>query len=88
MGKKNKQKLSNALRLNFYDLKTIHFFHPCYHQKIIGDIFKNVQKTSVSHISPYSVQNAGKYRPEKTPYWDIFHTVCFNEIIMISFDEN
>ena len=56
MGKKNKQKLSNALRLNFYDLKTIHFFHPCYHQKIIGDIFKNVQKTSVSHISPYSVQ--------------------------------
>ena len=56
MGKKNKQKLSNALRLNFDDLKTIHFFHPCYHQKIIGDIFKNVQKTSVSHISPYSVQ--------------------------------
>ena len=56
MGKKTKQKLSNALRLNFYDLKTIHFFHPCYHQKIIEDIFKNVQKTSVSHISPYSVQ--------------------------------
>ena len=45
---KNKQKLSNTLRLNIHNLKIIRFFHPCYHPKIIGDIPKNVQKTSAS----------------------------------------
>ena len=72
MGKKNKQKLSNALRLNFYDLKTIHFFHPCYHQKIIGDIFKNVQKTNVSHVSPYSVRMRENTDQRKLRIWTYF----------------
>ena len=36
--KKNKQKLSNILTLNFYYFKIIRF--------LIGDILKNVQKTS------------------------------------------
>ena len=41
---KIKQKLSNTLRLNFCYLKIMHFVHPRYHSKIIGDIIKNVQK--------------------------------------------
>ena len=44
---KNKQKLSNTLRLNFLYLKIFRLFHPCYHPKIIADTLKNVQKTSV-----------------------------------------
>ena len=31
---------------NFHYLKIIHILHPRYHPEIIGDIFKNVQKTS------------------------------------------
>ena len=46
--KKIKQKLSNTLRLNFCHLKTIAFFHPRYHPKVIGDILKNIQKTKKS----------------------------------------
>ena len=46
--KKIKQKLSNTLRLNFRYLKIIHFLHPRYHPKIIGDTLKNVSKTSAS----------------------------------------
>ena len=46
--KKNKQKLSNTLRLNFHSLKIIRFFHSRFHPEIIGDILKNVQKTRVS----------------------------------------
>ena len=42
-----KQKLSNTQRLNSRFLKIIRFLHPRYHQKIIGDILKNIQKTSV-----------------------------------------
>ena len=48
IGKTIKQKLTNALTLNFRYLKIIRFLHPCYHPKIIGDIFKNVQKNDVS----------------------------------------
>ena len=48
-GKKIKQKLSSStLRLNFYYLKIVPFFHPRYHPKIIEDILKNVQKISTS----------------------------------------
>lgn len=43
-----KQKPSNTLTLNFCDLKTVCFVHTRYDRKIFGDIFKNVQKTSVS----------------------------------------
>ena len=42
---KIKQKLSNTQRLDFLYLKIIHFFNQ---PKIIGDILKNVQKTSAS----------------------------------------
>ena len=35
--------LSNTMRLNFSDLKFIHFLLPRYHPKIIGYIFKNNQ---------------------------------------------
>ena len=35
---KNKQKLSNTLRLNIGYLKIIHYLHPRYHPKIIGHI--------------------------------------------------
>ena len=45
---KIKQKLSNTQRLDFLYLKIIHFFNPSYQPKIIGDILKNVQKTSAS----------------------------------------
>ena len=48
MGQKIKQKLRKTLRLNFYYLKIIHVIHPSYHLKIIGDILKNIQKTSAS----------------------------------------
>ena len=41
---KVKQKLSNTLKMNFRYLKIIHFLHPCYHPKVIEDIFKNVTK--------------------------------------------
>ena len=44
--KKIKQNLSNTLRLNFRYLKIIGFPNLRYHPKIIGYIFKNVQKTS------------------------------------------
>ena len=44
IGKKNKQKLSNTLRLNFRYLKIIRFLHRRYLPKIIGDILKNMQK--------------------------------------------
>ena len=45
--KKIRQKLSNTLRLNVHNLKTINFHHPRHHAKIIGNVLKNVQKTSV-----------------------------------------
>ena len=32
--------LGDTLRLNFCYLKIIHFLHPRYHSKIIGDILK------------------------------------------------
>ena len=44
IGKKVKQMLSNALRLNFCYLKIIHIFHPRYHPKIIGYILTSKQK--------------------------------------------
>ena len=50
IGKKLKQKLNNTLRLNFDFLKIIRFIHPRYHPKIIGEILKNVQKTSASAL--------------------------------------
>ena len=37
---KNKQKLSNTLRMNFCYLKNIHIFHPRHHPKIIGRTLK------------------------------------------------
>ena len=43
-----KQKLSNTLKLNFCFLKIIPILHPCYHPKLIWDVLKNGQKTSVS----------------------------------------
>ena len=45
------KKLSNTLRLNFCYLKIIRFLHTRYHPEIIGDILKNVQKTSTSSMS-------------------------------------
>ena len=45
--KKIRQKLSNTLRLNLHNLKIINFHHPRHHAKIIGNVLKNVQKTSV-----------------------------------------
>ena len=41
---KNKQMLSNNLRLNFYNFKIIHILDTRYHPKIIGYIQKNKQK--------------------------------------------
>ena len=48
ISKKFKQKLSNTLRLNFWHLKVISFLHARYHPKIVGDTFKNLQKTSTT----------------------------------------
>ena len=45
--KKIRQKLSNTLRLNVHNLKIINFHHPRHNAKIIGNVLKNVQKTSV-----------------------------------------
>ena len=39
-----KQHFQSNFRLNFRYLEIIHFLHPRYHPKIIGDILKNVQK--------------------------------------------
>ena len=47
---KNKQKLNNTLALNFRYLKIICFLHRSYHSTVIGDILKNVQKTSTSAL--------------------------------------
>ena len=47
IGKKNKQTLSNTLRLNFCYLKTFHILHPHYHPKIIGHILKISKRTIV-----------------------------------------
>ena len=44
MDKKIKQKLSNTLRLNCCDLKTIRFLHPRYHPKIVGDVQTRTNK--------------------------------------------
>ena len=49
--KKIKQKSRNPLTLNFCYLKIIHFLNPHYHQKIKGDILKNIQKTSASLLT-------------------------------------
>ena len=38
------KKLSNTLKLNHFDFKTIHFLHPRYYPKGIVDVLKNVQK--------------------------------------------
>ena len=51
IGKINKQRLSNTLRLNFCYLRIICFFHACYHPKIIGHILKNVQKRKCIYLS-------------------------------------
>ena len=40
--------VSNNPKLNFCYLKIIHFLHPCCHPKLIWDILKNAQETSVS----------------------------------------
>ena len=45
--KKIKQRLSNTLRLNSCYLKIIQFLYSCYHPKLIRDILKNLQKTSL-----------------------------------------
>ena len=45
---KIKQKLSTILRLNFCYLKIVHFPYPCYHPKLIHDIRKYAEKTSVA----------------------------------------
>ena len=42
-----KKKLSNTLRLNFSYLNVIHFLYAYYQSKLIWDILKNMQKTSV-----------------------------------------
>ena len=42
------QQLSSTLRLNFHILKITRFLHPRYFQQILGDILKNVEKTSAS----------------------------------------
>ena len=39
--------LSNSLRLNFCYFKIIHFLHPRYYSKIIGDILKKCTKKQV-----------------------------------------
>ena len=48
IGEKNKQKLSNTLRLNICYLKVIRSRHPYYHSKRIVDILKIAQKASAS----------------------------------------
>ena len=45
---KIKQKLQYTLKLNFFCLKIVHFYHTCYHPKLTSDILKNEQNTSVS----------------------------------------
>ena len=37
----------HTLRLNFHYSKIIRFPHPRYQPKIVGDILKNIQKTSL-----------------------------------------
>ena len=44
IGKKNKQMISNTLRLNLCYLKITHILHPHHHPKMIGHILKNKQK--------------------------------------------
>ena len=53
IGKKLKQKPSNALRLNFYFLKTIRFLHSRYCPKILGDILKKCAKNKCVLLSLY-----------------------------------
>ena len=55
INKKNKQKLSNTLRLNFPYLKIIRFLHSRYHPKIVEDILKNVQKPSGSFLMTFMI---------------------------------
>ena len=50
IGKKNKQKLSNTLRLNFRYLKIICFLYKRYHPKIIGDTLKTGPKSSFNRV--------------------------------------
>ena len=45
---KNQTKAKHTQRLNFCFLKIICFLPPSYHPKIVGDILKNIQKTSAS----------------------------------------
>ena len=47
---KNQAKLNNTLTLNFCYSKISCLFYPRSHPKIIGDILKNIQKTS-THVS-------------------------------------
>ena len=49
--------LSNTLRLIFCYLKTIRFLHPRYDPKMLGDILKNVQKTSASILMRLNVND-------------------------------
>ena len=42
---KNKQMLSNTLRLNFSYFKIIHILRPRYHTKVIGHILQIKQKS-------------------------------------------
>ena len=47
---KNKEMLSNTLRLIVCYLKIIHIVHPCYHPKVIGHILKNKRKNKCIYI--------------------------------------
>ena len=61
-----KQKLNNTLRPKFCYLKIIHSLHPPrYHPKIIGDLLKNVQKTSTDKLMTMKMRLKTKNRSNR-----------------------
>ena len=62
---KIKQKLSNALRLNFCFLKIICFIHPSYHPKIAGDILKKFIKSKCVCFNEFINDNENEAENEK-----------------------
>ena len=48
---KSKQMLSSTQRPNIGYLKSIGFFNPCYHPKIIGHILKSIQMNKCGYFN-------------------------------------
>ena len=73
--------LSNTLRIKIRYLKLIHFLHPRYHPKIIGDILKNVKKKNNKKTSAFVTYSSTDSWRSPIPVSDWLKLCCGNLIL-------